>query len=88
MASLSVALRLENADQVSADFELLAQAAERSERLRQALLDLGDLAAQVRCVQGEPIPAAGAHQVLLRLELADGLAGLVRAVRAGEFDRG
>lgn len=70
------------------DLSLIAEAAERSAELRELLLDLGDLSAHVRCVQVEAGVAVPAGEVVLRLECADGLAALLSAVRAGEFDRG
>lgn len=87
--SESLRLRLSlDSDQFQADCALLAQTAERSQRLLERLLGFGDLSSQVRCVQVEGPAAAGALHARFRLELADGLADLVRAVRAGEFDRG
>ena len=74
--------------QVAADLALLAQAGERSPEVRQALFDLGDLSAQFRCVQVEGGPAVSAGELRFVLECTDGLAALLSAVRAGDFDRG
>jgi hypothetical protein len=81
--------------EVAAAFDLFAQAAERSPELVVRLVDLGvrdavfsgDLGACLRSVQLEPDPAAPANEVRFRLELSDGVAALLAAVRAGEFDR-
>jgi hypothetical protein len=87
MPVLSIRLMLDST-QAQADLDLLAQAAERSAELRQLLIDFGDLSAQLRCVQVEDAAAVSAGELRLRLECADGLAALLAAVRAGEFDRG
>jgi hypothetical protein len=88
----SIRLALDSAD-FQADAVLLAQAAERSAQLRSRLVDLGfyfaleqgDLSAHIRVVQADAGAAAAAGDVLLRLEFAQGVAGLLAAVRAGEF---
>ena len=67
-----------------ADLALLAEFAQRSLQVRQRLLDLGDLAAHLRCVHLEPGAALGAGQLRVRFELANGLAELVSAIRAGD----
>ena len=85
MAALHIGL---DADQLCADLALLAKAAERSERLFERVLDLGDLAAQFRCVQVESGLAVPAGELRFVLECTDGLAALLSAVRAGDFDRG
>lgn len=72
--------------ELQADLGLLAQAAELSGEVRQLLLDAGDLAAQVRCVNINPAFAASAGELRVRLEFSDGLAQLVAAVRAGDFN--
>lgn len=69
-----------------ADVALLAEFAQRSAQVRQRLLDLGDFAAHLRCVEFETGAALGAGHVRVRLELANGLAELVSAIRAGDFD--
>ncbi len=83
MAAIQIRL---DTDQLTADLALLAQAAELSGEVRQLLLDTGDLAAQVRCVHIEGPLAGAAGQAAFRLELADRLAQLVAAVRAGDVD--
>lgn len=67
-----------------ADIALLAEFAQRSLQVRQRLIDLGDLGAHLRCVHLERGAALGAGQVGVRVELADGLADLVAAIRAGD----
>lgn len=86
MAGICLQLGVRNAAQVQADLELLAQAAQASAELRQLLIDLGELSAHLRCVQCKDLPAVSAGEVALDLELSDELAGLVSAVRAGDFD--
>ena len=81
-----VVLRVDAA-QMEADLALLAQAADLSGEVRQRLVNLGDLAAQVRCVNLDSALAAPAGEVWVRLEFADGLSQLVAAVRAGDFNR-
>lgn len=83
-----VRIVVRNAPAVKGDLRLLAEAAERFPKVRQMLLDLGDLSLQIRCVQLEPLTTAGACEVPLRLELSDRLTDLVRAVRAGDVDCG
>lgn len=68
------------------DLELLAKAAQRSTHIRQRLLGLGDLRFELSRIQGEDLLAVPAGDVVLCLELADGLRDLAAAVRAGEFD--
>lgn len=76
------------ADGIQANLALLAEAAERSESLLQLVLDLGDLAGHLRFVQFEAGPAVPACEVHYRLEFSERLAGLLAAVRAGDFDLG
>lgn len=83
MTALSVHCDTAN---LRADLALLAEFAERSLQVRQRLLDLGDLGAHLRCVHLEPGAALGAGQFGVRLELANGLAELVAAIRAGDGD--
>jgi hypothetical protein len=80
-----VVLRVDAA-QMEADLALLAEAAHLSGEVRQRLIDLGDLAAQVRCVNLDGALATPTGEVWVRLEFADGLAQLVAAVRAGDFN--
>ncbi len=86
MAEICLQLRVRNPAQVRGDLELLAQAAKTSAEFRQLLLDLGELAAHLRCIQCKDLPSVSAGEVLLDLEFSDELAGLVSAVRAGDFD--
>lgn len=81
----TLTLRLDAA-QAAADLELLSQAAERSLELRQRLLDLLDLAGELPGVHLVNLPAAGAADCRVRLDLPRRLAELASAVRAGEFD--
>lgn len=67
---------------------LLAEAAGRSVELRQRLRKFLDGGPELRCVDVETLPTTAAGEVRIRLKLSDGLAELVRAVRAGEFDLG
>lgn len=83
MAAIQIRL---DTEQLTADLALLAQAAEGSERLRQLGFGLFDDPAQFRCVQIESPLAGAAGQAAFRLELADRLAQLVAAVRAGDVD--
>jgi hypothetical protein len=76
-----------DASQIEADLVLLAEAAELSSEVRQRALDLGDLPAQIRCVNVHNAAAFPASELWIRLEFADGLAQLVAAVRAGDFNR-
>lgn len=75
-----------DASQALADLGLLSDAAQRSQELRQILLDLGDLGAHLRFVYLGLAAEETAPQIRQRLELSDRLAELVRAVRAGDFD--
>jgi len=72
--------------QLLADIELLAEFSERSLEVQKRLLDLGDFCAHMRCVDADPAFAPGAGQLGIRLEFSNGLADLVSAVRAGQFD--
>ncbi len=91
--SLRLSLRFETA-QCFADLALLAQAAERFPEVRLRLvdmgfdlsLDLGYLGGCFRFVYDEAASTARAGECVQRLELADGLAELGRAVRAGDFE--
>lgn len=85
MAEASIRLRVDSA-QLMADVALLAHAVERSPQFGQLLLDRGDLAAQVRCVQIDLPAASGANECWARLGFSDAVAQLVLAVRAGDFD--
>lgn len=69
-----------------ADMALLADAGKRSQCVRERLFGLGDLSAHIRCVQVDDGAAASAVRLRFRLEAANGLADLVSAVRAGDFD--
>ena len=75
-----------DARQAVADLELLAEASQRFPEILQRLVDLGDLAFELTRVDDEGLAAVGAADVLLRLDLSDGLAQLAAAVRAGELD--
>lgn len=79
-------LRVRNADQVQGDLALLSQAAQASAQLRQLLLNLGDLSKQLRFVQCKDLPAVSAVQANYDLEFSDALAGVLSAVRAGNFN--
>ena len=83
MAELSLDADLST---VSADLELLAQAAERSLEIRQLLLDLVQGGAQFVCVDSEVLFAGPAGELRVQFQLADCLRDLVAAVRAGKFD--
>ena len=91
--SVGLSLRFETA-QCFDDLALLAKAAKRFPEVRLRLgdigpdlsLDLGYLGGCFRFVYDEAASTARAGECVQRLELADGLADLVRAVRAGDFD--
>ena len=85
MPHCTIALQLDSV-QAQADIALLTQAAKTSLRVRQRLLDLRDLAAHLVCVDADHPVALGAGQLGIRLEFSNGLAELVSAVRAGQFD--
>jgi hypothetical protein len=68
------------------DLQLLSQAAQRSLQLRCRLFDFVDVAQELRFVHVEDHTAATRDALVMRLELSQGLADLVAAVRAGEFD--
>lgn len=85
MPHATIALRIDTS-QVQADLQLLSEAAQRSLELRQRLLGLGDLGAHLVCVDADRSFALGADQLGIRLELSNGLAELVSAMRAGQFD--
>ncbi len=78
----TLAIQLD-ASQALADLDLLSQAAQRSQELRQTLLDLGEPGEHLRFVYLGLAAAEPAPQIRQRLELSDRLAELVRAVRAG-----
>lgn len=77
---------MRNADQVAADLAVLSESAKASAQLRQRLLDLGDLSAHIRCVYLKDLPAVSAGDFVCDLEFSDALAGVLSAVRAGEFN--
>lgn len=74
-------------DRASPELDLLADAAERSPEVRQALVDLLEHGGELIRLDWDDSQAVGAGQLRVRVQLADGLAELARAVRAGEFDR-
>ena len=69
-----------------ADLRLLAQAAKRSLEVRERLLHFVDLGTELVRVHPEAVPAAGALQCGVHLDLCDGLRELAAAIRAGQFD--
>ena len=83
--TMTLALSCDTA-QASADLSLLEGASRCSQRVRQALFDLGDLGSQIRLVQLDVGVAASANHMAYSLELASGLANVLAAIRAGEFD--
>lgn len=85
MAQATITLRCDTR-QITADFVLLAESFDRSPEVAKRLLDFGDLCAHIRCVDADPAFATGAGQLGVRLEFSDGLADLVSAVRASQFD--
>lgn len=85
MALLYVTLAVD-AQQAIADLELLAQAAQRSLQVRQRLLDFLELSGESGCIHCEWDRARAADDCRVRFYLADPLAELVAAVRAGDFD--
>ena len=85
MAQATITLRCDTR-QITADLVLLAEFAQRSPEVHQRLLGLGDFCAHMRCVDADSAFAPGAGQLGIRLEFANGLADLVSAVRAGQFD--
>lgn len=85
MAETTITLRCDTR-QLHADLDLLAKFAKRSLEVQKRLFDLGDFRAHVRCVDADPAFAPGAGQLGIRLEFSNGLADLVSAVRAGQFD--
>ncbi len=84
--SIRIQVQICNADQVSADMGLLAQASEAHPDLGQLLLDLGDLGAHFRCVHQENLSALPAGQLVFGFEYSDALAGVLAAVRARYVD--
>lgn len=85
MPDATITLRCDTR-QLYADLELLAEFAKRSLEVQKRLLGFGDLRAHMRCVDADPAFAPGAGQLGVRLEFSNGLAELVSAVRAGQFD--
>ena len=85
MALCTISIRVDTA-RVLADLALLSEAAQRSLQLRQRLLDLGELASHLVCVDVDHAFALGASELGIRLEFSNGLAALVSAARAGQFD--
>lgn len=85
MAQLQVSLSVD-AQQLVSDLRLLAESVQRSAQVLERFLGLGDLALGLCRVDADLVPAGTADQVEFRLELPQGHADLVRAVRAGDFD--
>lgn len=85
MTRPTVAIELVGVGELLRDLSALAQAAELFPQVRQAIVDLGDLATHVRCVHVDDL-AASADQLRVQLELSDALAQLVAAARAGDVD--
>ena len=83
---IQIQIQIGNADQVSADFALLAQAAEAHLDLGQLALDLGDLGAHLRCVYQKDLSAMPARQLVFDLEYSDALAAVLAAARARYVD--
>ncbi len=87
MAAPQCTLRLTmDSDDAMADLQLLADAAGRLPKLRQALLDRGDFSAEVSLVQCNVHVAPGAGELCLVLQLPERVRELAAATRAGEFD--
>ncbi len=84
-APYTITLELDAA-QARADIDLLTKAAKCSLQVRQRLLDLGNLASHLICLDVDADPASLASQHRIRLELSDSLRELVVAVRAGQLD--
>jgi len=85
MAVCTIDLKID-ASQVLADMALLTEAAKGSLQLRQRLLDFGDLASHLVCLDVDAGTAAPAGQLWVRLQFSDALLELVAVVRAGQFD--
>jgi len=84
-ADCTVRLMLDSTD-ADADLQLLADAAGRLPKLRQALLDFGDFSAEISLVQRNVHAAPGACDLCLVLQLPERVRELAAATRAGEFD--
>jgi hypothetical protein len=82
-----VRLSMDN-KQFAADCALLVQMAARSAEVRERLVGLGDLSEHMQCVEVDAGAAAVKGEVRLRIDFSGGLASLVAAARAGEFDHG
>jgi hypothetical protein len=73
-------------EQLTQDLQLLAESSERFPQIGQRLLDFLELFGEGGCVHAERVSTAIADQGRIRFYLADPLAELVAAIRAGEFD--
>lgn len=63
-------------DRASPELDLLADAAERSPEVRQALVDLLEHGGELIRLDWDDSQAVGAGQLRVRVQLADGLAAL------------
>lgn len=79
----TVTLSCESAG-LMADLALLENAAKLSPQFRSRLLRLGDLRAEVVGLDADGLPAAGACNGRIRLQLADGFRDLALALRAAD----
>lgn len=86
VAALTLTVRVTNADQLQRDVALLAQASERSLEVRDRLVHLGGLLPELVRADLDDTAAFPAGELGIRLQLAEPLAELCAAVRAGQFD--
>ena len=85
MTHCTIDVRLDTR-KIQDDISLLSKAAQASLQVRQRFLDLGDLGSHLVCVDADRAFSPWAGELGIRLEFANGLADLVSAVRAGQFD--
>lgn len=86
IASEQLAVRVCGVEQLVADIELLAQAAQGSLEIRNALVDAFGCAVETSGVDIQNRAATQTRELWVEAKLCDGLAAIAAALRAGDLD--
>lgn len=86
MTTEHISVHLDGMDAMVADLQLLAKAAERSVKVRNALVDFFGSGVQTSGVDVQRCATSVAGELWIEAKLCDRLAALVSAVRAGDVD--
>lgn len=82
----ALSLHLAGVEKLQADLQLLAQAAQRSLEIRNALFGLLDGLGEAAWVDIQSTATSTANELWVEAKLCDRLAGFVAALRAGDVD--